>query len=933
MEAMGVTREQTGVLSREKLAQAAFGALCQDFALGIISRAGWQDGLYQQVALEFLEEPEAEPVPAAEPVLRIDLKLVLEALQRESRETRAAQRLLERVIHLQTQAGRQGGQPAGRAAEAPLALQQLFSLQAVLNLERDGGARRPEQGADTLARSAGRRLDTLIAQAAEASSALPRQELSRPGGLGRRALELARQVRQELETPPRPAASRGGDLRRPEELSLSQAGGAAPVPEPRRMVEQTVRQAAQALRHLDERRPSAKREEEKGVEAVPPVRNAPEAANALDRASDRPSAVRPADTISRDVRMGRPEQAAPIGKGLPGEAGQAAPPHTDLPPEELAHREETAQAQERSANVPPARRAAPAQAHPAQRRVSEGREGGRSPLASPAESGERSLSDIPGEGAGAPARDRSREAAADGTFSSIPTAARDIRTAGNSEQAPAAQPQPMPSDGPTLGRKNTRPPEELALRQEAPPAAPGKADGTKTQTRSGAALVDGQAPSIPTAARDIRTAGSPEQTPAVHPQPMPSDGHTLDRKNTRPPEELALRQEASPTTPGEADGAKAQARSGAALADGQASSIPTAARDIRTRRSPEQAPASAARLQNVRSAGIPESPAVSGSVRDTRTAPTRAAASFPGQPDGVPQSETNLRPPEALVYRETSPDVSASRNAARTLVPPSAPPTAGRAAGSPAEPAPHGPDQRSPLRDIRVGRAAPLTTGRRAPFAPAFRKGAAAPAARPFPDGTETLTHRPAEVQASPAGGPAPASSREAAGSPVFAPPGLEPLVLPTGERAPEAAGLPPAADRGGDGLRPVALTYVPAHLGSPPPPPALDSDYVRSLPQWARDFLHSSPASPAVPPVVTTARPISSQPAPAAEQVEWSAPALRRPPAPAAETALRQREEPRRDAARQPARLSDTELRRTADKVYQLLEARLRQERRRLGL
>ena len=232
-----------------------------------------------------------------------------------------------------------------------------------------------------------------------------------------------------------------------------------------------------------------------------------------------------------------------------------------------------------------------------------------------------------------------------------------------------------------------------------------------------------------------------------------------------------------------------------------------------------------------------------------------------------------------------------------------------------------------------MGRAAPLTTGRRAPFAPAFRKGAAAPAARPFPDGTETLTHRPAEVQASPAGGPAPASSREAAGSPVFAPPGLEPLVLPTGERAPEAAGLPPAADRGGDGLRPVALTYVPAHLGSPPPPPALDSDYVRSLPQWARDFLHSSPASPAVPPVVTTARPISSQPAPAAEQVEWSAPALRRPPAPAAETALRQREEPRRDAARQPARLSDTELRRTADKVYQLLEARLRQERRRLGL
>lgn len=114
-------------------------------------------------------------------------------------------------------------------------------------------------------------------------------------------------------------------------------------------------------------------------------------------------------------------------------------------------------------------------------------------------------------------------------------------------------------------------------------------------------------------------------------------------------------------------------------------------------------------------------------------------------------------------------------------------------------------------------------------------------------------------------------------------------------------------------------------------PTPQMDSEYVKSLPAWAQNFLKNGPAAenpnagsafPAV------ARGISVLPDSGAEtgQMRWSAP-QRRP----AELSLRQKEEPQ--TARPQEKLSDTEIRHMADKVYKLIEDRIRRERRRLDL
>jgi hypothetical protein len=118
---------------------------------------------------------------------------------------------------------------------------------------------------------------------------------------------------------------------------------------------------------------------------------------------------------------------------------------------------------------------------------------------------------------------------------------------------------------------------------------------------------------------------------------------------------------------------------------------------------------------------------------------------------------------------------------------------------------------------------------------------------------------------------------------------------------------------------------------------PQMDSEYVRSLPDWAQNFLKNSRASmPGTAPadsganpdgmICGTARNLSVLPVPdaGAEQVQWTAP-QRRP----AELSLRQKEE--KQAERRPEKPSDTEIRHVADKVYKLIEERIRRERRML--
>ena len=105
MKSLAVTKSDMALLSQEQLTQATFGALCQSFAMQILDRSGYEDGMYQRVALEFLEEESEQPQQPIQNVFNIDLKLVLETIRKEAqnqkREKKETEKLLEQVLRVQ----------------------------------------------------------------------------------------------------------------------------------------------------------------------------------------------------------------------------------------------------------------------------------------------------------------------------------------------------------------------------------------------------------------------------------------------------------------------------------------------------------------------------------------------------------------------------------------------------------------------------------------------------------------------------------------------------------------------------------------------------------------------------------------------------------------------------------------------------------------
>lgn len=138
----------------------------------------------------------------------------------------------------------------------------------------------------------------------------------------------------------------------------------------------------------------------------------------------------------------------------------------------------------------------------------------------------------------------------------------------------------------------------------------------------------------------------------------------------------------------------------------------------------------------------------------------------------------------------------------------------------------------------------------------------------------------------------------------------------------------------------PISLTYGPIQRQREAAPPASaaaeqtktgESDFVRSLPDWARRFLASGTDSGSAARTMGIAHNITFLPQPAPEEpIQWSDPNFRPPEA---QIAYRQKEkgEPSREIAE--VRVSDAELQRAADQVYHMIEDRIRRERRRLGL
>ena len=915
MESIAVTKPDMGVLPRHRLALSPFGALAQTFAEELLARAERAEGRWPYVPLELLEEapPDAEPAPA--PVYQVDLRLVLEALRREkgeSEQRRAVERIVERVLTIrESRPAPQRKEKAGEGRERP---SHTWNL---------------NQNFYQLIRQDNRFLNGVRHPAVESGDVeTPWQ--APPGDLGQQARALSRRLQRlrEGETV-LPPLSRGreedGAAFQPRRLERMSP------PEEVRLLEQTAEQehpAGQADGALQE---AARKAVERAADilrtaAVKPAPPAEDSApnrssghreghvsarrteqqmpltTARDiRTSGPAAATEEQDTAARDIRTSNAAAASAEqdtaaaqkmvpAPGLASDAMRAGEqpgaPRTMPGPagEELAYRVEegrgggdTGEGQTARPNTP-SRQTSGREAEQSIARRGQGRE----------ETSEPVVSD-------APARQAERRTAL--------TAARDIRTSSpamaSAEQDTAAAQKVVPAPGLTSdamrageqpGAPHTMPVpagEELAYRME--------------EEHGGEGPIEGRA------ARP----GTP---------PRPETGREAEQSTAR---RGRGREEASVPAAPEAPVRQAERRT--AL---------TAARDIRT-----SGPAAVSAEQDTAAAQkrVPTPGLASDAMRAGEQTSAPHTMSVPVGEElayRVEEEHGGKSPVEGRAARPGTPSRQmsgreAERGTAHAGQARSIPGTAARlsgigasASGAPrlaevgaAAQHPHWGETVSG-RDIRILPA--LRTAESTPPA-AGHSALAAEAALPG-EGAE-LAHRAGlEMGAQPGG-----ESR--------APSGRQPVRAPGGVfRAPSGASA-------GRGAEPVELTYGPAApaaepAGAPKQPPAVhaaeESEYVQSLPDWARRFLRESGGQGGQS-HMGTARDISALPRPAQgeETVRWTAPGYR-PPAP-----ITYREKNREAETRQAAapRLSEGELQRAADKIYRIIEDRIRQERRRLGL
>ena len=123
-------------------------------------------------------------------------------------------------------------------------------------------------------------------------------------------------------------------------------------------------------------------------------------------------------------------------------------------------------------------------------------------------------------------------------------------------------------------------------------------------------------------------------------------------------------------------------------------------------------------------------------------------------------------------------------------------------------------------------------------------------------------------------------------------------------------------------------LTYLSGRPAAQDAPAASDttSEYFKTLPEWAQRFLQQN-AEPGSGAAAHQTAPAGQQPP---RQIEWTAPNA----VPAGTPHIVFKEQAPKETAQPPQapRLSDSELRRAADKVYHMIEERLRKELRRSG-
>ena len=915
MESIAVTKPDMGVLPRHRLALSPFGALAQTFAEELLARAERAEGRWPYVPLELLEEapPDAEPAPA--PVYQVDLRLVLEALRREkgeSEQRRAVERIVERVLTIrESRPAPQRKEKAGEGRERP---SHTWNL---------------NQNFYQLIRQDNRFLNGVRHPAVESGDVeTPWQAL--PGDLGQQARALSRRLQRlrEGETV-LPPLSRGreedGAAFQPRRLERMSP------PEEVRLLEQTAEQehpAGQADGALQE---AARKAVERAADilrtaAVKPAPPAEDSApnrssghreghvsarrteqqmpltTARDIRTSGPAvATEEQDTAARDIRTSNAaaasaeQDSAAAQKMVPApglasdamRAGeQPGAPRTMPGPagEELAYRVEeergggdTGEGQTARPNTP-SRQTSGREAEQSTARRGQGREETPEPAAPEAL-----------------ARQAERRTAL--------TAARDIRTSSpgtaSAEPDTAAAQKVVPAPGLTSdamrageqpGAPHTMPVpagEELAYRME--------------EEHGGEGPIEGRA------ARP----GTP---------PRPETGREAEQSTAR---RGRGREEASVPAAPEAPVRQAERRT--AL---------TAARDIRT-----SGPAAVSAEQDTAAAQkrVPTPGLASDAMRAGEQTSAPHTMSVPVGEElayRVEEEHGGKSPVEGRAARPGTPSRQmsgreAERGTAHAGQARSIPGTAARLSGI-------GASASGAPRLAEVGAAAQhphwgeTVSGRDIRILPALRTAESTPPA---------AGHSALAAEAALPGEGAELAHR--AGLEMGAEPGGESRA-PSGRqtvRAPGGVFRAPSGASAGRGAEPVELTYGPAApaaepAGAPKQPPAVhaaeESEYVQSLPDWARRFLRESGGQGGQS-HMGTARDISALPRPTQgeETVQWTAPGYR-PPAP-----ITYREKNREAETRQAAapRLSEGELQRAADKIYRIIEDRIRQERRRLGL
>ena len=498
------------------------------------------------------------------------------------------------------------------------------------------------------------------------------------------------------------------------------------------------------------------------------------------------------------------------------------------------------------------------------------------------------------------------------------------------------------------------PQEEMALaEQQFARAIEASVQRTLARRQLGAPQTDGDAPAQTAAQRDTLPAAQTVAQAAVEQIHAAADAAEAERtaavlppQNNRPaaPAELVYRAEAEPAAP-TADRPQAARPAGDNVTAGRAQ---TARAEQSIARTAERVKAAeqtaAASHQTAQPAdGAKNAPAAAHTAAAERpAAQTEGAKATPagtqaetaaesGAPTALPASGAQAGQPAApaeLVYRAE----------AEPAAPTADRPQADRPAGDNAAAS-----RRQAVQTGRVAadtKAAPQTKAGQAasPARPAAQTPVQAKRAQPAwetpAQPQQELIHAPQDAahtirpQASQIASVRPMPLHHAAERTAAARP-MEPFAYAPAQ--PAAAHAP--AEEG------AGLTYLPVQTPAQEqhrtPQPAgqtqMTSDYVRSLPEWAQRFLQQ-PSETGGAAVQTAQHSAAGRKAaaPPAGQIEWTAPNA----APqGAHIVFRDAVKPKeQQTAPQPVRLSDGELRRAADKVYRMIEDRLRKELRRSG-